>query len=47
MRVGFGFCIEFQSTLPVWGGTLIGMGVLMVFQIFQSTLPVWGGTLGF
>ena len=34
----------FQSTLPVWGGTvhdLVGRQAVL----FQSTLPVWGGTV--
>ena len=35
---------QFQSTLPVWGGTLPS-GFSMAFSMmFQSTLPVWGGT---
>ena len=36
---------QFQSTLPVWGGTLPS-GFSMAFSMmFQSTLPVWGGTV--
>ena len=34
---------EFQSTLPVWGGTQVGISGVDA-QLFQSTLPVWGGT---
>ena len=34
---------QFQSTLPVWGGT-IKMRANRIIRIFQSTLPVWGGT---
>ena len=33
----------FQSTLPVWGATLIGLSSVGNF-LFQSTLPVWGAT---
>ena len=33
----------FQSTHPVWGGTISG-GSLLLPDIFQSTHPVWGGT---
>ena len=36
-------CCEFQSTLPVWGGTAV-FAKLPPGQLFQSTLPVWGGT---
>ena len=37
-------CIErFQSTLPVWGATLLVL-VTDILVIFQSTLPVWGAT---
>ena len=36
--------IEFQSTLPVWGGTLEIVILLYLSGLFQSTLPVWGGT---
>ena len=34
----------FQSTLPVWGGT-IGPPTSSQSLSFQSTLPVWGGTI--
>ena len=34
----------FQSTLPVWGGTVRRASV-DVHDGFQSTLPVWGGTI--
>ena len=34
---------EFQSTLPVWGGTAELMTRYHI-DMFQSTLPVWGGT---
>ena len=34
---------QFQSTLPVWGGTL-RVGAVGDSCQFQSTLPVWGGT---
>ena len=37
------FVDEFQSTLPVWGGTLYHMRRIRGSG-FQSTLPVWGGT---
>ena len=41
---GMGRCgSRFQSTLPVWGGTIVACGYMMI-SIFQSTLPVWGGT---
>ncbi len=33
----------FQSTLPVWGATPEGAGLLGLLG-FQSTLPVWGAT---
>ena len=33
----------FQSTLPVWGGTLASVSGNRC-KMFQSTLPVWGGT---
>ena len=47
-RFGWGGvgCGVFQSTLPVWGGTLIGASQGDVSS-FQSTLPVWGGTRRF
>ena len=35
---------EFQSTLPVWGGTL-NVSAVRKSLGFQSTLPVWGGTI--
>ena len=35
---------QFQSTLPVWGGTATLVTVLHAGTTFQSTLPVWGGT---
>ena len=34
---------EFQSTLPVWGGTSCSCRRCRSCR-FQSTLPVWGGT---
>ena len=34
---------QFQSTLPVWGGT-VGWRWSRKRLQFQSTLPVWGGT---
>ena len=34
----------FQSTLPVWGATLLRSLCMEIF-LFQSTLPVWGATL--
>ena len=34
---------QFQSTLPVWGGTS-ALKYHSLAPIFQSTLPVWGGT---
>ena len=37
------FEIEFQSTLPVWGGTP-SKDCSDTPLRFQSTLPVWGGT---
>ena len=39
-----GLSEEFQSTLPVWGATLLVFELLMR-RLFQSTLPVWGATL--
>ena len=36
--------IKFQSTLPVWGATIL-MTKRLGSLIFQSTLPVWGATL--
>ena len=36
-------CLVFQSTLPVWGGTLTEERT-EPWVAFQSTLPVWGGT---
>ena len=38
------FCGEFQSTLPVWGGTRTPCTLCGWQERFQSTLPVWGGT---
>ena len=35
--------LQFQSTLPVWGGTEIIIPP-EGYVLFQSTLPVWGGT---
>ena len=35
---------KFQSTLPVWGATLIGRYQKDWRKEFQSTLPVWGAT---
>ena len=35
---------EFQSTLPVWGGTWRRFELCVEGKEFQSTLPVWGGT---
>ena len=35
---------KFQSTLPVWGGTLHFEVSTAGGYLFQSTLPVWGGT---
>ena len=35
---------QFQSTLPVWGGTGIMAMPQIYLLVFQSTLPVWGGT---
>ena len=35
----------FQSTLPVWGGTLLA-STRETMELFQSTLPVRGGTPG-
>ena len=34
----------FQSTLPVWGATLVRESY-SGSELFQSTLPVWGATL--
>ena len=34
----------FQSTLPVWGGTVYISGMTVGLLGFQSTLPVRGGT---
>ena len=36
---------QFQSTLPVWGGTFPVDPHAAKRAAFQSTLPVWGGTL--
>ena len=36
---------QFQSTLPVWGGTRPSGFSIAFSMMFQSTLPVWGGTL--
>ena len=36
---------QFQSTLPVWGGTAFFDRLVYCLSEFQSTLPVWGGTL--
>ena len=36
-------CVQFQSTLPVWGATPGLLPRVAVFR-FQSTLPVWGAT---
>ena len=36
---------EFQSTLPVWGGTMRMPNYITEYYEFQSTLPVRGGTL--
>ena len=38
-----GRALPFQSTLPVWGATFTGCGLLSDL-LFQSTLPVWGAT---
>ena len=35
---------QFQSTLPVWGGTATSFFSFIINTSFQSTLPVWGGT---
>ena len=35
---------KFQSTLPVWGATMIPAACLLSRAGFQSTLPVWGAT---
>ena len=35
---------QFQSTLPVWGATLIPISRVLGKLAFQSTLPVWGAT---
>ena len=37
-------CILFQSTLPVWGATVVCMVKIIREGQFQSTLPVWGAT---
>ena len=34
----------FQSTLPVWGATLLQREYNLLHMKFQSTLPVWGAT---
>ena len=34
----------FQSTLPVWGATVIELRYRRFNTAFQSTLPVWGAT---
>ena len=34
----------FQSTLPVWGATVVACLVAVLEVLFQSTLPVWGAT---
>jgi len=39
-----GYDTRFQSTLPVWGATLVCFFVPVII-IFQSTLPVWGATI--
>ena len=40
----FGWSMSlFQSTLPGWGATPIGMSCGL-FHVFQSTLPGWGAT---
>jgi len=36
----------FQSTLPVWGATLLAYIISHYQAAFQSTLPVWGATVG-
>ena len=36
----------FQSTLPVWGATIVGATTAKQ-ETFQSTLPVWGATRNF
>ena len=35
---------RFQSTLPVWGATVLTAASMLCFLRFQSTLPVWGAT---
>ena len=35
---------KFQSTLPVWGATRLGISAKAKI-VFQSTLPVWGATM--
>ena len=35
---------EFQSTLPGWGATVLGVLVEAADAEFQSTLPGWGAT---
>ena len=37
--------VSFQSTLPVWGATVIRVS-RSIASAFQSTLPVWGATGG-
>ena len=34
----------FQSTLPVWGATVLD-ALPVAYFVFQSTLPVWGATV--
>ena len=34
----------FQSTLPVWGATVVMLSFSVLTFLFQSTLPVWGAT---
>ena len=34
----------FQSTLPVWGATIMDWKQIDI-ETFQSTLPVWGATV--
>ena len=36
--------IIFQSTLPVWGATIVSSYDSVFILVFQSTLPVWGAT---
>ena len=35
----------FQSTLPLWGATVLYALYKTVLSIFQSTLPLWGATI--